>query len=449
MHITVFGIVWILILGCSFFIPIKYLGRMLIITGIFQASSVINIGDKGIYAMIIADAVFIFRSAFSTRFKRGEKYGNWIKLWCVFAVVAILGAIFLPILFKGTLVRTSGMKNLQDMIPLTYTSRNTIQIITLLANSITLIVFYKNKDKFDAKFMLDSFIIAIGIVLFIGFWEYLSKIGLCPIKFPSELIYNNIGYSQAYNQNTSFGIKRMNSTFTEASVCGAFLSASFWACISLKSKKANIMAIILLIALVCNFSGTGVMSMLAGAAIYILLSDNKKRVIPLIIGCLILLIILNAIGMLDQFVEMITGKLTSTSGNIRMSANTYSLELILKTFGLGVGLGSHKSSSLIINLLSVIGIPGTILFLMSMYYLFKPIYKLRTMNSYCNFGIMFFLIMFVAQCLSIPDLTFTPLWMCLYYNCCLNINKISQDVEEKNKKQEEIVYENSNYDLDI
>ena len=64
MHITFFGIVWILILGCSFFIPIKYLGRMLIITGIFQASSVVNIGDKGIYAMIIADAVFIFTITF-------------------------------------------------------------------------------------------------------------------------------------------------------------------------------------------------------------------------------------------------------------------------------------------------------------------------------------------------------------------------------------------------
>lgn len=353
----------------------------------------------------------------------------------------------MPILFKGTLIRTSGMKNLQDMIPLIYTSRNTIQIITLLANSMTLFVFYKNKDKFDEKFMLKSFMIAIGIVLFVGFWEYLSKMGLCPIKFPSELIYNNIGYSQAYNQNTTFGIKRMNSTFTEASVCGAFLSASFWACISLRNKKANIMAVILLVALVCNFSGTGVMAMIAGAMIYILLSDKKKRVIPLIIGCLVLLIILNAIGMLDVFVEMITGKLTSTSGNVRMSANTYSLQLILKTFGLGVGLGSHKSTSLILNLLSVIGIPGTIVFFISMYYLFKPIYKLRTVNSYCNFGLMYFLVMFVAQCLSIPDLTFTPLWMCLYYNCCLNVNKISKSIESKDK--EEIVYENSNYDMDI
>lgn len=447
MHITAFGIVWILILGISFFMPIQYLGRMLIITGIFQASSVVNIGDKGIYAMIIADAVFIFRAAFNTSFKRGEKYGNWIKMWGIFATIAIIGAIIMPILFKGTLIRTSGMKNLQDMIPLTYTSRNTIQIITLLANSMTLFVFYKNKDKFDEKFMLKSFMIAIGIVLFVGFWEYLSKMGLCPIKFPSELIYNNIGYSQAYNQNTTFGIKRMNSTFTEASVCGAFLSASFWACISLRNKKANIMAVILLVALVCNFSGTGVMAMIAGAMIYILLSDKKKRVIPLIIGCLVLLIILNAIGMLDVFVEMITGKLTSTSGNIRMSANTYSLELILKTFGLGVGLGSHKSSSLILNLLSVTGIPGTIVFFISMYYLFKPIYKLRTLNAYCNFGLMFFLVMFVAQCLSIPDLTFTPLWMCLYYNCCLNINKISESIEIKDK--EEIVYENSNYDMDI
>lgn len=447
MHITAFGIVWILILGISFFMPIQYLGRMLIITGIFQASSVVNIGDKGIYAMIIADAVFIFRAAFNTSFKRGEKYGNWIKMWGIFATIAIIGAIIMPILFKGTLIRTSGMKNLQDMIPLTYTSRNTIQIITLLANSMTLFVFYKNKDKFDEKFMLKSFMIAIGIVLFVGFWEYLSKMGLCPIKFPSELIYNNIGYSQAYNQNTTFGIKRMNSTFTEASVCGAFLSASFWACISLRNKKANIMAVILLVALVCNFSGTGVMAMIAGAMIYILLSDKKKRVIPLIIGCLVLLIILNAIGMLDVFVEMITGKLTSTSGNVRMSANTYSLELILKTFGLGVGLGSHKSSSLILNLLSVTGIPGTIVFFISMYYLFKPIYKLRTLNAYCNFGLMFFLVMFVAQCLSIPDLTFTPLWMCLYYNCCLNINKISESIEIKDK--EEIVYENSNYDMDI
>ena len=447
MHITAFGIVWILILGISFFMPIQYLGRMLIITGIFQASSVVNIGDKGIYAMIIADAVFIFRAAFNTSFKRGEKYGNWIKMWGIFATIAIIGAIIMPILFKGTLIRTSGMKNLQDMIPLTYTSRNTIQIITLLANSMTLFVFYKNKDKFDEKFMLKSFMIAIGIVLFVGFCEYLSKMGLCPIKFPSELIYNNIGYSQAYNQNTTFGIKRMNSTFTEASVCGAFLSASFWACISLRNKKANIMAVILLVALVCNFSGTGVMAMIAGAMIYILLSDKKKRVIPLIIGCLVLLIILNAIGMLDVFVEMITGKLTSTSGNVRMSANTYSLELILKTFGLGVGLGSHKSSSLILNLLSVTGIPGTIVFFISMYYLFKPIYKLRTVNSYCNFGLMYFLVMFVAQCLSIPDLTFTPLWMCLYYNCCLNVNKISKSIESKDK--EEIVYENSNYDMDI
>lgn len=444
MSITLFGVISILILAICFFLPLRYSLRLVIISAIFQASSVFDIGDKGIYLLLIAEGVFILKVLLFTSWKRNllkinERKKIWVIFWWAFVIIAVLGAFFLPILFEGTYVQAGGASTIKDITPLKFSSKNLIQVVTLLINSITVYLVFKMRELFDKDFIIKSFLYAIGIVLFIGFWEYLYKMNIIPIKFPTEFLYNNDGYKQLFDQNTRFGLKRMNATFLEASYCGAFLAASFWGCISLKNKTSNILAVLLLIAIVCNFSGTGVVTFALGGVVFMMLGNNRKKLVYFGVVFFIVIFIMSQTGLLDIFVEMIVGKMDSTSGNVRSDTNIFSLKLVLDTFGLGVGIGSHRSYSFIINMLALVGVLGTILWGISMWYLFMPIYRRRKVDNTCNFILIYFIVLLIGQCLAIPDLSFSPFWMGLIVAVAIDTKKIDEEQEKQVGERNEIV----------
>jgi hypothetical protein len=62
--------------------------------------------------------------------------------------------------------------------------------------------------------------------------------------------------------------------------------------------------------------------------------------------------------------ELIFNKSTSASGIERGSWNTFALQNFLDSYGLGVGLGTARTSSFPIALLSNVGVPGTIFYLL-------------------------------------------------------------------------------------
>ena len=57
-------------------------------------------------------------------------------------------------------------------------------------------------------------------------------------------------------------------------------------------------------------------------------------------------------------------KESSSSFTMRTGAEAMAVEVIARTGGIGIGLGSHKPNSLTLTLLSNIGVAGTAVFLL-------------------------------------------------------------------------------------
>jgi hypothetical protein len=119
---------------------------------------------------------------------------------------------------------------------------------------------------------------------------------------------------------------------------------------------------------------------------------------------------------------MLETKSDSDSGTNRLTSIFFSIDLFFKTYGIGVGYGYHRSSSLFTNLLACTGTLGTIFFLTFLYKLICPIIKSRKSNKELLCVIMYILCMFFAQNISVPDLSFPPFWLGIYMCIIINTN---------------------------
>jgi len=90
-----------------------------------------------------------------------------------------------------------------------------------------------------------------------------------------------------------------------------------------------------------------------------------KPISPVVIG-LALLAAISAYWVVPILVNSVTGvvnaKVGSSSYDDRSNVDSVSYEILFRTFGIGIGLGSHRPSSFLAALLSTTGVLGTLLF---------------------------------------------------------------------------------------
>jgi hypothetical protein len=265
---------------------------------------------------------------------------------------------------------------------------------------------YKNRTKIPRVFTNKVFIVSVFIVVFIGFWEFTAKTtGV--IDFPYEIIYNNAWYAQLYMQGAG-GLMRLNSTFLEASICGAFLSASFWVIMVFDNIKYKWLCIPIGIALMFNLSGTGMVSFIFGFFIYVFfyLRNGRKYIIQFLIIGLLLVWTISEMEYFENMKSMLMNKRDSFSGLQRGAAAYLTWEVFLQTWGIGVGFGSVNGSSFLLSLLASLGIVGVCL----LYGIYAYFGNIEKQNQWI---IMFMSVVFVAQCIAISGLTYPTMRMYL------------------------------------
>lgn len=196
----------------------------------------------------------------------------------------------------------------------------------------------------------------------------------------------NAGYAQHFGQ-TVMGLKRMTGSFTEASAfsaaCVGLFAFSFrlWRG-GVYTKWSGLISIGLAMGVVLAFSSTGYIAF----AVYFITTYSMNLVdtgsgardggaqsrkfffVSLApIGALVVAILV-AIrpDLLDPVTELfdssIATKLTSASGQERMSWNLSGMSNFFGTFGLGAGLGSVRTSSFLVSVAASLGIFGIALF---------------------------------------------------------------------------------------
>ena len=428
---TIFGGIWVLLCFTSLFYQYKFTFFLLLLSCAFQAAAIANFGGKGITPLFFTELVIITRCLFihkSVKFK----YNNWVKLFFIFTIFSSIMSIVLPIVFKGVNVYSQKLGGIDPNFfaggsPLSFGASNIAQIVFLIVNFVTVYLVYINKWRITNDYLWSSILGVIIIVLSLGFWEYFSK-SLKLNVYPFSIFNSNEGYALLYDI-ASQGRSRLSATFAEPSMAGAFLAPSFWGLYSINTLKTKMLSSIVLLALFLNLSGTGLGAFLCGSLIYIYFKGCHSIVKILLMG-IFLLTVLISLGFLNFVTIMVNSKFQDNqSGFIRLGADFFTLNLLYDNYGLGVGLGSHRTSGFLINLLGAVGVLGIVFFTRFMIHFLAPAFKNRDSNKISLFISFFSVCLFVAQFLAIPDLTFPIMWFWMFAMATLNLNDLNVKYE--------------------
>jgi hypothetical protein len=419
---TIIGVIFFLF-GAYFFLWQEggLLG-LLIISSIFQASSGINIAERGIQPYYIIAAFIIARAlinrALGIRFEKSTPQSNWLL---IFGVIAVASAFVLPVVFAGIPVYDPKIGIDDGLLihpPLSLGLNNLAQAGFLIWHLVT--AYALLAINLSAKKTRKLYIIAFYLLVSFIFAQSLCQV--VGIKFPDSLIRNNPGYAIA-DLTFASNATRIPGTFTEPSFAGAFLVfycvgfiAEYFA-----GKGSSLRVVISLLAcgLVASSGSLAVLPLCILALLicyspfrfpwYINVRQTKKLTwILFLIAVPIAIALIGSSNYRNTLMTVTVSKGDTGSFINRTASDLYALGLLLQTHFIGVGLGSNRASSLITSLLSNIGVVGFMAFGFFYFRLFANLSKQNAWLKWAAFALI------MNMCIDVPDVTFPTLWIAIF-----------------------------------
>jgi hypothetical protein len=391
---------------------------LLIVAAVFQASSIVSSGPIGLQPYYIVALLFILRfwlqswtSPIALAAVRTP-----IRVLALFGLVGVASAVILPIVFAGTLVYDP--KNGIDagylqQVPLHLQMGNFAQAIFLIIN--ILVVVAAGKQVSNVQKTHRALAYALYITVFFVFLQFACfELG---INFPASLLNNNPGYGVVNLTETQI---RPNGSFTEPSMAGAALACFAGAYLATYMAGKSSITKGALAVLACLLVGSS-SSLLAVVLLVITLfaaypmirwpgyiNLHRIRRLALFFGAgIVCAAILFVPSIQQMLISQTVGKGETWSALVRLGADAYAAGLALKTYGLGVGLGGNRPSSLALSLLSQVGVLGLALFVYAVASAFVGLPKEHRWIGWAGFGL------FLAMALGVPDLSFPFVWAML------------------------------------
>lgn len=297
---------------------------------------------------------------------RAAGLGSGGQLPFALLVYGVLITAISPGIFAGIGVVSASLgldTQANALTPLTYTLSNIAQI-AYLALTVFLVMSNERSGAFTSKH--------VGVGL--GFGVLVACTGLVGPSWPHALFDNSPkGF---YSIETG----RLRSQFAEPSHLGAFATAAavyfvVMLVMSTTVRQFFIRAIfggLSVVLLVASASGTGSIGVLLALALICFIGLVRKRSsgpirIPIAVFLFGLAAMVATAALLPKlisiFSSLIASKTDSLSLSTRSFVDTNSIDVLLRTFLLGAGDGSNRASSLLLMILSQLGIVGTVLFL--------------------------------------------------------------------------------------
>jgi hypothetical protein len=411
-----------------------YLLPLLVISSIFEAAAVFN-SDLGNFNFGITPfyfvELFIFLRLVMLAFgsekifpRKDARLRVIVVLLCIFWAWSFISAFVLPRAFAGIQV-TAPRSDADEFVPLEWSLSNLAQAGYLTLNCCTLMyAITVVRSRKQTEQLMKALYWAIFIVVFVGFAQFVAdKLGL---DFPYELFNNNVGYGQATGQEVGT-LHRINSTFMEPSMAGSFLATAFCGLAAgLLSKKLEILSLlaclVVLVALLLTTSSTGMVSLAIGVlmlAVYFNPFRSRhphKSSLSFWIGLAVLAVIgyfvLSNTDLGDALVAMTVDKTETYSFWSRLAKELQALLICANTYGLGVGLGSNRSSGLLPTMLSTVGVVGTSLFAVVLYRISK-LFSRTSKSKSLQIAFWALVTMIVSEIVAVPDISRPTLWCLL------------------------------------
>ena len=366
--------------------------------------------------------IFIYNAQHNHTFKLSIGFSFNISLFVFIAFISILVSALL-----GIDVPVYGIGNGVELKSSLVSKQNFTQFLYLLTGWIAYICVFiycskntKNWDKIVNVMILSTF-----TVFLIGFYQLIS------VKY-------NLPYDEIFRQTAKNGVhdiwqtkNRVSATFTEASFFGQYCTYAIALALYLKSinrkRLCYLMVAIITVLGVLSKSTTILIGAVSLIIVMFLFSIKNLSSFFKYISKIFVVILMCCWSYLniDQFSLIINSailkfKLENVSGIERCFVSKYMFNIGLQHPFLGIGYGGGRSLDLYTNLISTTGFIGFITF-------FSYII-IRHLDDPKARMCVLLLIGFLSTSLSIPDLSYMPLWcilgLCDAYRYLITNNRI-------------------------
>jgi hypothetical protein len=433
----------------AFFIPVslaflwfrpKYLLPLLVFSSIFQAGSVVNsqigsfeFGLPPFYFVAICIAfryvLLALKDGRILPLGTGQTKGI-LTLLLMFWGWSVSSAWVMPRIFDGVQVY-SPREGIDEQYllqtPLHWSLSNLAQA-SFLTLDVVIILFALRTIRTEKQWnrLVKAFYVASLTVAAVGVWQYVAMREQW--SFPYWILNNNPAYSQGSDQ-TLGDWQRINSTFSEPSGAGAFLAAAGSGLLAsfLRGRRSllHFLAMMAVLAVLLQTTSTTGFAAFVITLSLLLVYFNplaRKRVLShsyargwlAVFACVVpagILLLSNA-SLLEAVSITTVDKSEGLSFVHRIASDGHAIELARDTYGLGVGLGSNRPSSLFTALLSTVGVLGTSLVIAMFYRIFRA-FRGREEPAVFQMTLWALIALVIGAVVAGPDLTSPALWTML------------------------------------
>jgi hypothetical protein len=440
---TLLGLFFIPItLACFFWKP-RHLLPLLVVASVLEAGSVFNgaMGDFvfGVSPFYLVEICIAFRLLMhlwngGTLLPTAQTPARGIALMLVaFLGWSLVSSFLLPRVFAGMPVISPRDRVDVDLVlgnlwPLRWSLSNLGQGIYLLLNTgAVLFAFLVIRSKHQADELARALRWAVFIVVAVGLTQCLAPV--VGFSYPYAMFNNNPNNLMGFDplEHQIEGLTRISSTFAEPMNSGSFLAAAVTGMLAsyLRGERGLLALMVLLAAAVVllqTTSTTGYVSLVIMLfPLLICFNPLARAEVPerpsFLKGWITVVVAaLFAVGLVLAFVPSLSPALAHVTVDksegmsflSRIAADQESFALLEDTYGLGVGLGSNRPSSLIMTLFSTVGIVGTTLFAMATYRVVK-LFPGRAAPSRVQMSFWSMVGLLVAS-IGVPDINRPALW---------------------------------------
>jgi hypothetical protein len=366
---------------------------------LLQGAAVINVGSVGLQPGYFLALLVIARTGMEIMLLKQPLNRDALALVAplgVFVLISVL-VLWISVAFftgKITVIGGTDAYVLENAGPYMFRRENITQISYIVINAALVYALAHQGARFRPPQLVHvidrGFTLGVLLALFFCGWQLLAH--ATGIYFPTGFLFSNAGYFRADNQGF-FGSLRLNGAFSEPSALAYFFSGFllyFWKRARLQPtipSAALVVALIGAIFLAYSTTGYFVLAIFAViAAIDVMRPVLSRLRAPRLTwrkAALAALLLLAAGGAttwvlhnrnhLARILDVsLVDKSKSQSFAARTGAEAMALDVIARTGGIGIGLGSHKPNSLTLTLLSNVGVVGTGVFLLFVLMLLRP-----------------------------------------------------------------------------
>ena len=320
----------------------------------------------------------------------------------VFVACVLVGAFTLPHLFADSVAIWPQKSEEHAQVALDFGAANITQsgYVILDIGFVYACATYIASYPVRTRRLVSAYFGCALLVVAIAVWQFASRVAGVP--FPDGFFFSNPGW-MVYPDQAIGNVPRTNGPFSEPAALSAFLCgttfASAW--LLMHGRGSRLVKLTLaasVFGMVLSTSTTGFIVLFAGAGLAGVYVVTRARpsvarrftqvAIPVVVvGFFVVLAapilfpsVTDAVG---NVITQTLSKSDSESYEERTQADHDSMALVLQTYGLGVGWGSNRSSSLVPGLIGNAGVPGLVLIVWAMASIRREI---RIMRSFIGDG---------------------------------------------------------------